>query len=63
MQEGAQRPEEGIRSPGAGVTGSSELPYEGAGNQTQVLCHLSSPLLNNFQRDRNPKYPKDDSTT
>lgn len=31
-------PEEGIWSLGTGVTVSCELPYLGAGNQTQVLC-------------------------
>lgn len=31
------KPEEGVRSPGAGVTGRCELFYVGAGNRTQVL--------------------------
>lgn len=32
-----QRPEEGVRYQGAGVTGSCEQPHVGAGKQTQVL--------------------------
>ena len=35
VQEG--RPEEGVRSLRAGITGSCELPDVGAGNRTRVL--------------------------
>lgn len=49
-------PEEGVKSHGAGVIGSCELPYVSAGNQTwvlwkknskcsQLLSHLFSPDL------------------
>lgn len=36
-----QRPEDGIRSPGAGVTGSCKLPGVGARNRILVLCKSS----------------------
>lgn len=55
---GLQRPEEGVEFLKAGVTGSSELPNVGAGNQTQSqrnnnkffypLTHLPSLLLSYF---------------
>lgn len=34
---GPQRLEEGIRFPGAGVTGSYKFPDRGIGSQTQIL--------------------------
>jgi hypothetical protein len=36
-------PEEGVKFPGAKVTGSCELLDMGAGNQTLVLCKSSMP--------------------
>lgn len=36
-----QRLEEGVRCPGAGVTGSCELPNMGTRNQTWMLCKNS----------------------
>ena len=38
-----QRPEENSWFPGAGVTGSWDLPDMGSGNQTWVLCERNSP--------------------
>lgn len=43
-----QQPEEGVRSPGAGVKSSYKQPYMGAGNPTLILCkgsrgHHSTP--------------------
>lgn len=32
-----QKPEEGVRSPGAGLTGSCEQPYVDAGHRTQAV--------------------------
>lgn len=37
-------PEEGIRSPGAGVPGGCELPALGAGSRTLDLCRVSDAL-------------------
>lgn len=44
MGVGAQRPEEGVRSPETGAKGGCELFNMGAGKQTrfQVLRHFSS---------------------
>lgn len=36
-----QRPEEGVRVAGAGVTGSCESPNTGVGNQALALCSNS----------------------
>lgn len=38
VSRGLPYPEEGIRSPGAGVTGECELPALGAGSRTLDLC-------------------------
>lgn len=38
----AQRPEEGVESPGTGISGSCEVPGVGAGNLSQVLCRKCS---------------------
>lgn len=38
MHTGQRRPEEGVRSIAAEVTGNYELPILDSGNQTWVLC-------------------------
>lgn len=40
-----QKPERGIRSPGARVTDGCELPDGGAKNQIQVLCESNKCSL------------------
>lgn len=42
MWVGFPGPEEGFRTPGAGITSSCDLPHICAGNQTQVLCKSRS---------------------
>lgn len=38
----AQRPEEGVESPGTGILDSCEVPGVGAGNLSQDLCRKCS---------------------
>lgn len=47
------RPEEGVRSPRAGITGSCELPDVGAGHRTRVL--LEQYILLTVERLYSPE--------